>query len=271
MARTICIKPCASLSTLTALTVPLMGGSLEANPPGLAITNDCPGCNFSISLLAQLNTYLSSLGIPLCALGCLAAVITAVQAVPDSLGPPPDPGKLVSAIANVVTKCECVFQFALPPPIGAICAFLILVAEILELIAAIVSCLVSLVMSLTSLNIKASILMSSDNPAVVAAGQCMAGNIQGYMDLLGNQLGGLKTLWAVLQPILSLLDIVPGLSTVIGPFMSVFQALICGLGAGTSVSIALTDLLVFQTAVQDVADAVVDIAAACPPSSPPVC
>jgi len=58
------------------------------------------------SLLGQANSAMAPLSPIFDIIGAIAAVLECVQAIPDSLGPPPDPTKLAECIPNLVEKVE---------------------------------------------------------------------------------------------------------------------------------------------------------------------
>src|SRR5579872_6409879 len=111
MARVICVKPCVP-NFATQITIPFLPTAVKS-VANIDLKSDCSGCQLLASLFLQLNPFLMALGIPLCLLGCVTAIVAVVQAIPDSLGPPPDPTKLTSAIANVVKNCACVLNSVL--------------------------------------------------------------------------------------------------------------------------------------------------------------
>jgi phage-related protein len=70
----------------------------EGFPPSLL--------NLVRSLLGQANSAMAPLSPIFDIIGAIAAVLECIQAIPDSLGPPPDPSKLAECIPNLVEKVE---------------------------------------------------------------------------------------------------------------------------------------------------------------------
>lgn len=265
MSREICVRPCPP-PTKISITIPLMGGAMAAQA-GLDLTIGCSGCELAANLLLQLNPILGSLGIPICILGCVAAVIGAVQAVPGSLGPPPDPTALVEAIENMVTKCDCLLQFALPPPAGAICDFLKFIRDIIALLDVIITCAVDLVTHLITLNLSAALKLGDSNDNVKKAGQCLADQTQGLMDAFGQKMITLQDLFNIIIPIIDLLKVV-----VPPPFEDVMSDLSDGMAIFTgSISVGvppgdfLDSLNALKTAVDTANTAMQSIVSVCPP------
>jgi hypothetical protein len=264
MARDICLKPCVPTQGFGAstVTIPLMGSQI-IGAGNLSLQGGCSNCEIASNILLQLNVLLGGLGIPLCVLGCLASVIAAVQAVPDSLGPPPNPVKLVTAIANIAIKCECVLGFALPPPAGVICDFIQLIADILTVLDVVVDCLVGLITSILALNIQATLLLTGP-PASQQAAACLLEQLQLLMDGLNSNLGSLSTLIQAIQPVIQFLATVPGLSTVLNPLIAGFAALTAATPQGTAPQAFLAELTTFQSVLDSVTTAFQTIAEICP-------
>lgn len=265
MARTICIKPCPSNITLPQLTVPLMGSVMKAQGT-LSVRGGCDGCELAGNFLLSLNPLLAGLGLPLCILGCAASIVGFVRAVPDSLGPPPDPTSLTSAVAQVISRCSCVLEMALPPPVGAICDFLKMVSDIITLISMIITCLVGLMTHLASFSLKASIMLASPDPVMKATGSCLIDQGQGMTDLLNQKLGGLYALLAILEPVFALLAAVtpPPFSDTIQDLKDGFATFQASTPSGTSPGAFLVSLQTFSTTIQAVATTFASIVSVCP-------
>ncbi len=265
MARVICIKPCPTNILLPQLTVPMMGSAMKAQG-NLSLQGGCDGCELVGNFLLQLNPLLGALGLPLCLLGCAGALMGFVKAVPDSLGPPPDPTILIQRVSDVVEKCKCVVSMVLPPPIGAICDFLKMVRDIVSLFANIISCLVGLITHLSSFSLKASIMLTSPIPEVRATGNCLVDQGQGMTDLLNQKLGALGTLLSIIQPVFDLLALVvpPPFADTITDFKNGFAALTGSTPEGTTPGDFLEALQDFSDVVTDVSTAFASIVAICP-------
>lgn len=264
MARTVCIKPCPPNLVLPQVRLPIMG-PLKAQG-NFSLQGGCNGCELVGNLLLQLNPMLGSLGLPLCVLGCVGAIVKFTKAVPDSLGPPPDPTALASALAGVILKCKCVVEIALPPPIGLICQFLKMVSDIVTLISQVVTCLVGLVTHLLSFNLKAAILLGSPDAAMKATGSCLIDQGQGMLDLLLAKLGSLGALLALLEPVFDLLaEVVPApFNQTIIDLKSGFATFNAGSTQGAPPGTFLTTLQTFSTILQTVATAFATIVSVCP-------
>ena len=97
---------CSVIDAFTPpICVPLPGGAeicFQTTAGSIPIPADV--CK---DILGQVNVALAGLAPIMCLIDCALAVIGAVKAVPESIGPPPDPTVLVKAITDMVEKCAC--------------------------------------------------------------------------------------------------------------------------------------------------------------------
>ena len=264
MSRSICLEPCPPGPPLS-ITIPMMGSSLGGGG-NLTMDTGCANCEIVGNFSLQLGILLSGLGLPLCLLGCAAAIIEFVKAVPDSLGPPPDPSKLIDAVENVGPACACVIAMALPPPIGAICDFLKLVRDIVQLFYEILSCLVGLLQSILSINISASLMLGDTDQGIILAGQCLSRQAQWLSDLLGGKLGGFLSLIKLMKSLFTLLSAVvpPPFDAKITDLENGFAVFTGGIHVGLPPGDFLTSVQDLLLIIQDVYIALVDICMICP-------
>lgn len=87
---------------LDALAIPFIGGmSFTASLPSV----DIPDASAAVkAVLGQIGVALAPIQPLFIILDALTAVAKLSMAVPDALGPPPDPSKLIDAVADVVVK-----------------------------------------------------------------------------------------------------------------------------------------------------------------------
>lgn len=241
MARVICVKPCVPSFSL-ALPIPFIGSIKPIAQ--LDLHSDCSGCDLLASLFIQINPFIMSLGIPLCALGCLTAVIGMLKAIPDSLGPPPDPTKLVTALALVLQQCKCVLDTALPPPAGPICQFLKFVLGLLQAALAVITCISTLLAHLVTLQLRATTLALNLNPDFVRVGQCLTLEVENLLALLLGKFNSLGALFGALAPVFALINLlipIPQLNDIATAF-NAFAASVAGSPPITTVVSALQTL-----------------------------
>ena len=265
MARDICVKPCPPTENLPSLKIPMIPGAMKAQA-NFSLQGGCDGCEFVGSLMLQLNPLLAGLGLPLCFLGCLASLIEFVQSVPHSLGPPPDPSKILQAVNAVVAKCKCVVQLGLPPPIGPICDFLKFVRDIIVLVDLVVDCIIGLIIHLLTLDLKASVLLADPNGSVQAVGNCLAGQVQALMDTLNGKFGAVSNIIQILQPLFDILSAVtpPPFSEKIEELKNGFLSFSGSVPIGTPPGEFRDALLKLKKTVDDVTQAVNTVVAICP-------
>lgn len=205
MARNICVKPCLPPIQGRTVTVPFFPAPLKAQA-SLGFASGCDGCELVSSLLLQLPPLLGGLGLPICFLNCLAAVINASQQIPDAItGTPPDPSGIISALANVAVQCKCVVEFALPP-IGAICDFLKMVRDVIGVCMDAVLCIKGLLQHLFSIHLKAVLLTSHTAPEMQSVGLCLLAQVGIQSITLLTKFGNVMTLLRLIEKIFEVLQ-----------------------------------------------------------------
>jgi len=128
--------------------IPMPGGGeicLQISPGDIPISADV--CK---DLLDQINVGLVGLSPIMCIIDCALSIIGAVKAVPESIGPPPDPSVLVEAIVDVVEKCACLLPMI---PQLSICP---LIKKLLELLIACINDIIAQVENLITLTADAA-------------------------------------------------------------------------------------------------------------------
>lgn len=264
MARVICLKPCPPQGPLS-ITIPLMGSVLSAGG-NLSLSGGCSGCEAVGNLMNQLGPTLSSLGLPLCVLGCAGALVGFANAVSAALGPPPDPTKLVTALENILTQCQCVVGMALPPPVGPICDFLKLTRDMTGMLSSVTSCLTGLLTHLVTLNVRSGLMLGDLNPAVVSAGQCLQTQVQAMTDQLGGKMQGFVGITAIMGPIFTLLQsLLPSqFGTAISNLTAGMSAFTGSIPAGTIPSDFLTSVTTLSNTLTEVYSVLQTLAMVCP-------
>lgn len=138
-----CLALEIDISAFLDLSIDLPGGmSLHANlEPG-----QFPNLSVIVGgLLKPLNAALTPLAPFFCILDVIIKLIDVVKAIPDSLGPPPDPTKIAKALAALVKAAACLVKLipplSIPIMIVGICkvitaALLALVEELKFMITA---------------------------------------------------------------------------------------------------------------------------------------
>lgn len=254
MARDVCLMPCPPDEIIPKITIPFMGEGMFAQAD-FALTGGCDGCQIVSNFMIQLQPLLAAYGLPLCLLGCMTSFITLALALPDSLGPPPDPSAIISAVAQVVERCQCVVQLAMPPPVGPICAFLLMVRDIIVIIKMVSDCIIGLIRHLITLNLSASLLLG--DPDTEKAGACLAAQVQRLCDALRGKMDPVTKLWQIIQPILALLAAVTP-----APFSETMEQLSTGFiafGDSFSVGAPPGDVLDALTTFQEILTTSVEV------------
>lgn len=240
--RTICVQPCPPSASLS-VHLPFMGDmGAQAD---LSLEGGCAGCDVIGNLLIQMGPALGSMGIPICILGCLASVIGALTAVTDIVT---DPSAFAEALVNVGESCQCVLQFALPPPAGAVCEMLKTVLGVVNLIAQAVTCVTGLVGDIIQVNVRATPLLLSTDAASKAAGECVSAQGQAMMDALNQKFGSINALFKLILPIVQFLEPTMGSFPGFGPAITALEEALTGFSAGVPIG---TPPAEFLSALQD--------------------
>ena len=263
MARTICIKPCPPPIATAGVYVPFMG-SMGADST-LNLDGGCTKCEEVTSLIAQLNPVFGALGVPLCLLKCLSGFMKILS---DLSNNPPDFAALATDAAAAIVDCECVAQFALPPPAGSICEFLKSINGILDVIDQVVDCVVELVTEITVLDVKAAVYLGDLNPKFTTVGQCLMAQNQNLMDILNHKFGSIGSLLDIIQPVITLLSAsmssIPAFGQAMVDLSNGMIALTSATPIGTPAGSFLTSLNTFKTTLDEVTVTFGTVVSICP-------
>ncbi len=263
MARDVCVMPCPPDEIIPKIKIPFMGEGMLGQAD-FSLTGGCDGCQLVGNFMIQLQPLLASYGLPLCLLGCLTSFITLALSLVDALGPPPDPSAIVGAVAQVVERCQCVVELAMPPPIGPICAFLLMLRDIIIIIKMVADCVIGLVRHLISLSLSASLLLG--DPDTEKAGACLAAQVQRLCDALRGKMDPVTKLWQVIQPIIALLAAVTPapFSETMEELSTGFVSFSDGLTAGAPPGDVLDALTVLQEVLTTSVEVMNVVVAICP-------
>jgi len=223
LARIVCVNPCPPVfQNLPPLKfrLPLGGGGISAVPE-FSFKVGCDGCDVAAKLLLALQPALEALGIPLCALGCLAQVLKVVMDLKDVVQqlPVPDIIKLIKDIGMIPVKCKCLLDLFIPA-LG-LCKFILPILDVLRIISVLLGCILSLVTHLLSLSLQITLKLGDPNPSVQEVGNCLDNYRKSLMDHLLDKLGSVQNIFDLLGAIFEIVSLFPGmpdLSGVIGDF-----------------------------------------------------
>lgn len=122
------------------LCFPLPGGAeicFQTSPGTIPTSFEVCG-----NLLPQLNVALGALAPVFCLIDVALAVVELGKAIPDSIGPPPDPTAVIKAVTDLVEKAACILPLI---PQLSICP---LIKAFIDLI---ISCLTNVIIQLQTL------------------------------------------------------------------------------------------------------------------------
>lgn len=190
---------CDALQTFPeALRIRMPGGAvLEGQLAGL------PPSLFQMAkgLLGQANSALAPLDPIFTIIETINAIHECVKAIPDALGPPPDPGKLVGCLPELAKRIEELL--ALLPPISVFATIADLLDAVIMLLQGIIQELVSIQRYL--LRITAARALSARVPGLLTVIGCGEATAAASMDNLTRALGSVAA-------ILNLMNTLTGLA-----------------------------------------------------------
>ena len=205
-----------------------MGTALKTGG-NLTLKGGCSDCSIALDLYAKLSPYLMSLGLPLCVLGCAAALFNAMSdsltllkdTVPIFTAVPPDPEKLkkwgedalkvsTENLPEIGSKCSCLMDvFALT----GICKFMRLIRDTLRLVAALLQCLATLMGDIIRVGIKANLLSQSPDIRIQGSAACLGQLGTNQLNYLNQQM---DAVWAIILGVTAVFNFV---ETVAGAFI----------------------------------------------------
>jgi hypothetical protein len=154
------------------------------------------------SLIAQVNSALAPLGPFFDMLDCLKKIVDCVQAIPDSLGPPPDPTAIADCLPGLLEAINKLLKLVPPFPIFQ------LVGEILDVL---ITFLVGLRGTIQTLILKQGRLLAGATRAaelgnidLATAIDCAQGNLEVQVQNLNIGLGAINRLVGVVNLLMEL-------------------------------------------------------------------
>jgi len=174
--------------------------------PSFSFDNPCcEGLNITLD---QLEGLLRPLIPFLKLLECAVKLISIVIAVPEAIGPPPDPGKIVEmaeAIADFLTKCLPYILSLIPILPTAIIAFCKMIRGIARLLLTILRCLKKVFVINISIAGDVLTLDASIDPLLKGLSSCLADQAATLRNSLLDKLGALLNTFTLLNMLFEVL------------------------------------------------------------------
>lgn len=182
--------------------------SLVFGLPEITFNADCQGINQSVP---SINLALSGI-FPIIRLAeCVLKVIEVVKAIPDTVGPPPNPTKIIKKISELAGCITLLLEFS---GFGAIPAFCKMLRDIVRFCIAVLECLkVAMTVSITAgeelelLNASADLSLNEMGSCMAVQNAALEAQLNARIDGLGAVISMLNILFAALPPPIS--DIAP--------------------------------------------------------------
>ena len=135
-------------------------------------------------------------------IGAVLSVFNTVKAIPESLGPPPDPTKLVSAIIEMTKKVSKLLR--LVPQLSLPYTIIGVVDLVLDALSKVRTQLVFLQLQARQLSLATQRAAELNDAALAAVAECARANIEQEAANLGKSLGALNTLMGILNLFMSM-------------------------------------------------------------------
>jgi len=197
-----------TLPSLVTLCQPLPG-----TPPELCVTlpggaEICaqPGVlppslfGYAKNALAQASSALTPLVPIFNIIEAISAVLQCVKAVPDALGPPPDPSGIIACIPNLVEKVEKLI--ALLPPVSV----LLTIVQMLDVIIAIIDGSIEELQAVERLiqRIAAAEAMSAQVPGLLSMIECANASRDSSMENIERAFGSINPIIELINTLCSM-------------------------------------------------------------------
>lgn len=181
--------------------------------PGVTLDNPC--CQGIDLSLDQLNNLLAPLYPFLRLIGCAVELIQIVLAIPDAMGPPPSPGKIIQLgqhVSDFVTNC--IGYIISLTPAGIIPEMACMLAGVCQFIYQLLICLQNVITVNVSISADALFCSQSTDPGLQAMGVCLDAQGANLAAALLDKLASLLSIFSVLTLIINILiNAVPGLGS----------------------------------------------------------
>lgn len=182
-------------------------------PFGLPILTFQDPCCKGIDLtLDQLNQLLAPLMPFLQLLDCVMKLVNIVMAIPDSLGPPPDVGKIVEIIGMVAQFFGVCVPLLLSFIPGNPIPFIKLVRDICNIIISVLQCLKRLLTVFIQIAADVLMLSTTTDPYLHNMGICLAQHNNSLGANIKDKLGGLLNIFVLIN---TLIGLIPPLAEVL--------------------------------------------------------
>jgi hypothetical protein len=172
---------------------------LPLNLPPVTFDGTCEGFN---ETMATLNAQLSFLFPIIRIVECVLKVIDAVKAIPDSLGPPPDPTIIVERIADLV---DCIGVFLQFTGYGAIPDFCKFFRDLMRFIITALDCLITMLTISIESGEEVNVLKESLDPDLVKMGNCLEAQNELLSAQINARFSGMKVIILLLNALLGAL------------------------------------------------------------------
>ena len=167
--------------------------------PEISYDTSCVGIFTS---MGDINANLAAIYPIISVANCILKVIEVVQAIPDSIGPPPDPTVLIQKIAELGDCINLLLQFS---GWGAIPTFCALVRDLINFTITILGCLAALLQVAIDCQAELTALQDSTDPRLQEAGECLATHCEGLGSEIEFKFEGIGIFVSLINAMLSIL------------------------------------------------------------------
>lgn len=157
------------------------------------------------SMLGQVNTAIAPLNPIFDIIEAIVAIQNCIKAIPDALGPPPDPSKLGRCIPDLVKRIEALIGL-LPPA-----SVLLMIGEMLDTVIAMLRGTINELRAVLRLidKVTRAETLGARIPALLTVANCGRESAAAGMSNIGRALGALNPVLGVLNGLLGLAGLEP--------------------------------------------------------------
>jgi hypothetical protein len=206
------LELCVPVSPCT----PVKFTNLPFGLPATTWTDPC--CQGVDASVIQINQQLAPLLPFLQLIDCATKLIDIVTAIPKSIGPPPDIGKLASIgqlISDFISKClPLIISYT---PIGMVLPIICTVKHVIQVIMSMLSCLSKLVKANVAFTADALLMSNSSDPLLREQGICMTAQAAANAAHLSDQLGSVNGILLLITALTAVMSAVPGFPAITIP------------------------------------------------------
>jgi hypothetical protein len=134
---------------------------------------------------------------------CAMKLVDIAIGIPDAMGPPPSPSKVIQLVQDVETfVTQCIPFLLTLTPIGAVIQVVCFIVGICQFLIGLLNCIMSFLVHLLTLSVDAQVCLGSSDLSLQAMGRCLNLQSTAMQGALQNQMTALNCVFTILNGIL---------------------------------------------------------------------